>query len=219
MEIEFYCDSYGNSLESSLEDLRVEDFNGYLTLSYEQLTCMNADYARYLGPRTLSLDLTGNDLTDLSFLGYFTKLHTLVLDGNGSIYYRTLPQLGSLSTFWANNCNITNYPEFISVLADRFPNLKFLCVLNNPGVPSYISRSRFYSIILYRNFVINRFPCIQHVDDCWVTEKKSFFQMAICYLYRRHKSSKYRLNSMRALSHRTLLKKKGPVKIVIPRLF
>uniref|UniRef100_A0A1B0EYF6 U2A'/phosphoprotein 32 family A C-terminal domain-containing protein n=1 Tax=Phlebotomus papatasi TaxID=29031 RepID=A0A1B0EYF6_PHLPP len=126
---------------------------------------MNIDYARYLGPRTYSLDLTGNDLTDLSFLCYFTKLHTLVLDGNTHMFVRTLPHLSGLSTFWANNCNIKNYPEFIAVVADRFPNLKFLCILNNPGIPSHIYRSRFYSIILYRNYVINRFPWIQHLDD------------------------------------------------------
>ncbi|XP_059621139.1 uncharacterized protein LOC132264828 [Phlebotomus argentipes] len=217
--MDFFNDSFRTSVGSSLEDLSVVEFNGALTLSYEELTNVNTDYARFLGPRTHALDLTGNDLTDLSFLGYFTKLHTLVLDGNTHMFIRTLPHINGLSTFWANNCNIQNYPEFIAVLADRFPNLKFLCILNNPGVPSYISRSRFYSIILYRNFVINRFALIQHLDDCRVMEKKSFFHMALCYLYRRSRANKYHDKSIKFLfSNKTFPRKKCTVRITVPRL-
>ncbi|GAB0092434.1 hypothetical protein DMENIID0001_074260 [Sergentomyia squamirostris] len=221
--MEFSYDSFGTSLvNSSLDDgsATVIEFDGSLTLSYEELTNINIDYVRYLGPRTYSLDLTGNDFTDLSFLCHFTKLHTLILDKNIHMFIRTLPHLHGLSTFWANNCNISNYSEFLAILADRCPNLKFICILNNPGIPSHIARSRFYSIILYRNFVINRFPRVVHLDECKVEEKKTFFQMAICYLYRRSRTHKLSDKApIKVLFHQTLVSRKRCIKITIPRLF
>ena len=84
------------------------------------------------------MDLTECGITCLENLQYFPHLETLVLDKNHLIDLTRVrcPTLPHLTTLWCNNNDIQQLPTFLAHVTMRFPQLRYLSMMENPVVPS-----------------------------------------------------------------------------------
>lgn len=74
---------------------------GQISLAFEKLTRIPQEIADSFAVNTNILDLSHNNLTDLSFLCNFHTLHSLILDKNSNLDEDTLPKLmPSLKLLW-----------------------------------------------------------------------------------------------------------------------
>lgn len=78
----------------------VVDDVGQISLAFEQLTRIPQIIADKYANDTLILDLSHNKLTDLRFLQYFHKMHSLILDKNTNLNLSTFPKLPALKLLW-----------------------------------------------------------------------------------------------------------------------
>lgn len=92
------------------------------------------------------LDVTCRDLKSLDGLA---NLRTLVLDDNLLQSHVVFPQLPCLEHLWVNKNNIDNLPVFIETVAEAFPRLKHLSMMNNLAAPSYFNGG---SVESYRDY-------------------------------------------------------------------
>ena len=71
-----------------------------LSLAYEKLTQIPQKIAEKFAKTTKILDISYNNITDLSFLQYFVHLNTLILDKNSLPDEKTFPLLPNLEVLW-----------------------------------------------------------------------------------------------------------------------
>lgn len=71
-----------------------------ISLAYEKLTQIPKSVAIEFADQTFILDLSYNNLRDLSFLSNFKNLHSLILDKNIELNDKSFPFLGSLKLLW-----------------------------------------------------------------------------------------------------------------------
>lgn len=71
-----------------------------ISLAYEKLTQIPRSVAINFAEQTFILDLSYNNLRDLSFLSKFKNLNSLILDKNTELDDKSLPFLGSLKLLW-----------------------------------------------------------------------------------------------------------------------
>jgi hypothetical protein len=82
------------------------------------------------------LDLTECYMNTFTNLIYFECLDTLVLDKNDIGDLRSVPTITSISTLWVNNNQVEDLHRFILDVKDKFPNIEYLSIMNNPSVLS-----------------------------------------------------------------------------------
>ncbi|XP_049297532.1 leucine-rich melanocyte differentiation-associated protein-like isoform X3 [Anopheles funestus] len=163
---------------------RSDDFdqNGErLSLAYEQLSQIPRKIAEKFSRTTTILDLSYNEIKDLSFLTHFRQLNTLILDKNVQPDERTLPTLPNLELLWLNHCDIINLQNWIYRIRECCPLLKYLSLMGNPGATSSFNGNSTLEHNDYRLFVISILPQLRYLDDSEVTaaqrtQAKSFKQ-------------------------------------------
>lgn len=107
-----------------------------LSLAYHRLTVLPYHIATdSLTSSITSLDLTDCKIQYLESLQNFTRLNVLILDHNNIEDISNCPSLHTLETLWCNNNRINKLGTFLNNCADKFPSLKHLSIMRNPGVP------------------------------------------------------------------------------------
>ncbi|XP_052898256.1 leucine-rich melanocyte differentiation-associated protein-like isoform X2 [Anopheles moucheti] len=146
------------------------DQNGErLSLAYEQLSQIPRKIAEKFSRTTTILDLSYNEIKDLSFLTHFRQLNTLILDKNVQPDERTLPTLPNLELLWLNHCDINNLQNWIYRIRECCPSLKYLSLMGNPGATSSFNGNSTLEHNDYRLFVISILPQLRYLDDSEVT--------------------------------------------------
>ncbi|XP_058125253.1 leucine-rich melanocyte differentiation-associated protein-like [Anopheles ziemanni] len=146
------------------------DQNGErLSLAYERLSQIPRKIAEKFSRTTTILDLSYNEIKDLSFLTHFRQLNTLILDKNLRPDERSLPSLPNLELLWLNHCDINNLQNWIYRIRECCPSLKYLSLMGNPGATSSFNGNSSLEHNDYRLFVISLLPQLRHLDDSEVT--------------------------------------------------
>lgn len=135
--------------------------NGRISLAYENLRSIPKKIAEKFASKTKFLDLGYNDFTNLSFLMFFDRLHTLILDRNMNLDVLTLPYLPNLRILWINNCNISNIDAWLYRIQDQCPNIQQLSIMGNPGAMTLMSTVPKRD---YRDYVFNKLPSLKYLD-------------------------------------------------------
>lgn len=98
-------------------------------------------------------------------------LKSLILDNNEIQELRHLQCQLNVETLWLNNNNIYDLEDLLDNLQKKFPNLRYLSMINNPCCPSVLDTT--YQ--RYRNYIIYRLKSLKFLDFREVTdiERKS----------------------------------------------
>lgn len=87
---------------------------------------------------------------DLGFLEYFTELTSLIADRNPINSVDTnIPWLSKLELLYLNYCKIDDL-YWVATLRYNCPKLKYLSLMGNPVVPSFMTRGNMYQYLQYR---------------------------------------------------------------------
>eukprot|EP01130_Rhizamoeba_saxonica_P004545 TRINITY_DN1854_c1_g1_i2.p1 TRINITY_DN1854_c1_g1~~TRINITY_DN1854_c1_g1_i2.p1 ORF type:complete len:479 (+),score=77.14 TRINITY_DN1854_c1_g1_i2:306-1742(+) len=119
-----------------------------------------------------NLDLSYNQLSDISILQNFYHLQTLILDNNQITEHTTFPHLPSLKNL-SVNCNfIVDIEEFLNQIAPIYPTLQYLTTMYNSCCPLFHEHKHHY--YNYRIYVLSRLLCLQLLDEtaCSAEERK-----------------------------------------------
>ncbi|XP_066252833.1 uncharacterized protein [Euwallacea similis] len=148
-----------------------DDFKlGRLSLAHEKLTNMPKLICDEFGPTVKILDISDNNIKSLDFLEHFTTLTSLVADKNPINSIDTnIPWLPHLELLYLNRCKIDDL-YWVKTLRYNCPKLKYLSLMGNPVVPSFMTRGNMYQYLQYRLYVISSIPSLMHLDDKRVTE-------------------------------------------------
>jgi len=142
----------------------------HLSVVGQDLEALPSALAQQYGSKAKRLDLSYNSIRDLSALGSFVSLDSLVLDYNNVEDTLELPSLPSLRTLSLNSNNISDLEKFLPRVAAAFPHLTFLSLLKNPGCPNELTGKDQDDYRRYRIFVIYRLPNLKFLDSSPVTE-------------------------------------------------
>ncbi|MBN3310259.1 leucine-rich melanocyte differentiation-associated protein [Amia ocellicauda] len=118
------------------------------------------------------LDLSFNLLEDPALLGELEKLTTLILDCNNYTSHVKFPYMPSVTTVWINKNKIKNLPIFVEEIRRKFPNVKFLSMMNNEAAPSYFNGGTLTQYLDYRQYVISQIPGLEVLDDKEILEEE-----------------------------------------------
>lgn len=146
--------------------------HGIVVLSYEGIEEVYHDLAVEFSKFAIALDLTENEITDLSFLRTFHKLQSLVLDKNRHMEPRSMPTMKSLQILWLNGCNIPDISKWVDVIRVRCPKLRCLSLINNPGARSLINLSTSHENEEYRAYVAGRLKNLEYLDEAPITRSR-----------------------------------------------
>ncbi|XP_055849673.1 uncharacterized protein LOC129914436 isoform X2 [Episyrphus balteatus] len=135
--------------------------NGRISLAYENLRSIPKRIAEKFASKTKFLDLGYNDFTNLSFLMFFDRLHTLILDRNMHLDVNTLPFLPNLRILWINNCNISNIDAWLYRIEDQCPHIQQLSIMGNPGTMTLMNAQANND---YRDYIFNKLPSLKYLD-------------------------------------------------------
>ncbi|CAG9772537.1 unnamed protein product [Ceutorhynchus assimilis] len=138
---------------------------GRLSLAHEKLTYMPKLVCDEFGPSVKILDITNNSIKNLDFLEYFPELTSLIADKNPINSLDTnIPWMPKLELLYLNHCKIDDL-YWIETLKYNCPNLKYLSLMGNPVVPSFMTQGNIYQYLQYRLYVISLIPTLIHLDD------------------------------------------------------
>lgn len=161
--------SMKGNLSSSSQYNEMEGSGERLSLAYEKLSKIPRKIAEKFSKTTTILDLSYNDIKDLSFLSHFRQLNTLILDHNPQPDEKTLPSLPNLNLLWLNHCDIDNVQKWVYRIRDCCPSLRYLSLMGNPGATSSFNGNSTLEHNDYRMMVISILPQLRHLDDVEVT--------------------------------------------------
>lgn len=139
--------------------------HGIVVLSYEGIEEVYQDLAAEFSKFAISLDLTENEITDLSFLKTFHKLQSLVLDKNRHMNPKSMPLMKNLQILWLNSCNIPDISKWIDVIRVKCPKLRCLSLINNPGAKSLVNLSTSHENAEYRSYVAHKLKKLENLDE------------------------------------------------------
>lgn len=128
---------------------------------------------------TRSLDLTGNNLTNVDFLRNFAELREVVLDHNAISHWASFPHLPKLTSLSINHNHILQIDTFVAHLVEAGfgKKLKYLSTLGNTANPSFDRlEHRYYN---FRIYIISKLPNLKMLDSRDVTEAERRHSQAI----------------------------------------
>lgn len=140
-----------------------------LNLAHQNLRNVPKTLINSFQTRVKIIDLSNNNINEVSFLKSFTSLTCIILDHNEIGSNAIFPFLPNVNILWLNYNNVTMLNEFIKRLASSFPSLRQLSLMGNPGVPQ-CHEDTYYDYLRYRLFVISCFSGLEYLDDRPVTE-------------------------------------------------
>jgi len=120
---------------------------------------------------TRELDLSENRLTNIDFLAQFYRLKTLIVDNNNITHNTRFPALPKLKTLFINSNLITALHPFLEHVAEAFPSLQYLSLLDNDANPFLIA----VDPSQYANFRIRCLRVLKHLrtlDSTMVTDEE-----------------------------------------------
>ena len=147
-------------------------------LAERGLSAVPEEIAETFGGTATLLNLTENRIRNADNIEKFEYLETLVLDKNGISDLNWCCKIPTLRTLQINNNSVTDLPEFITQVQDRFINLTWLSMMRNPCCPC------FWNIVeneqeneqeqyrRYREYVLYRLPKLQFLDATPVTDEE-----------------------------------------------
>uniref|UniRef100_A0A6P7G281 Leucine-rich melanocyte differentiation-associated protein-like isoform X1 n=2 Tax=Diabrotica virgifera virgifera TaxID=50390 RepID=A0A6P7G281_DIAVI len=141
-----------------------------LSLAHERMHSMPKILLEEVAPTVKILDISHNEFEKLDFLEQFQELTTLICDHNDITSNQNLPFLPKLELLWMNNCKILDLYRWVYRLSSSCPNLKYLSLMGNPGLPFYTNGGSNAEQMRYRLFLLSLFPKLVHLDDKPVTE-------------------------------------------------
>jgi hypothetical protein len=146
---------------------------GRVSLAYRDLVELSPALVAELSKSCKILDLTSNQISDLSPLRDVPNLEELILDDNKITSHTKFPPLPKLQNLWVNRNQINSLTSFIDKLVASCPNLIMLSMLNNEACPNYFNSGTPAQYQDYRYYVVNRMPKLQLLDSTAVspTEK------------------------------------------------
>ncbi|KAL3277300.1 hypothetical protein HHI36_012650 [Cryptolaemus montrouzieri] len=163
----------GNSLDNNIDKIRQEDAILHtLSLAYENLHTIPKIIVDELSNNIHILDISHNKIDDLSFLQEMKNLSSLICDHNEISSRTEIPYSPNLELLWLNHCKITELYPWCRKLRISCPNLRFLSLMGNPAIPSYIRGTEFDDYMQYRLFMISSFPHLIHLDEKRVTSNE-----------------------------------------------
>ncbi|XP_014244311.1 leucine-rich melanocyte differentiation-associated protein-like [Cimex lectularius] len=126
------------------------------------------------------VDVSNNNLIDVSFLQYFRVVRSVILDHNNLTENIEFPHMPNVNLLWLNYNRINHLFPFILKLKRSMPNLKHLSMMGNPIVPS-CCEDTYYEYVQYRLYVLSWLDKLEYLDDSRVTkyereEAKRFFK-------------------------------------------
>lgn len=87
---------------------------------------------------------------NLEFLEHFSELTSLIADKTPINSVDTnIPWMPKLELLYLNHCKINDL-YWVETLRYNCPNLKFLSLMGNPVVPSFMTRGNMYEYLQYR---------------------------------------------------------------------
>ena len=86
----------------------------------------------------VTLNLTNNALTSFEHIPLFTKLSTLILDGNGLGDMADCLPMPTVRTLWFNNNKVDDLERFLDQVCALFPDLDYLSMMRNPACPGFL---------------------------------------------------------------------------------
>ena len=121
------------------------------------------------------LDMSHNELADLSFLASFPAVITVVCDHNSvtDLGINSIPLLSRAETLSLNANQLTNLTKCINSIQRACPKLLHLSLLGNACCPNYLTQNgspKAYAD--YRKFVAAKLPGLRTLDGVRVTEKE-----------------------------------------------
>jgi len=144
-----------------------------LSLAYRDLSEVPPRIGEQFGQFLKELDLSNNELSDLTNLRDFQKLEVLVLDNNKLTSHTKIPSsLRTVHTLWVNNNEIANLSLFVDKLVASCPNLKFLSMLRNKACPNFFNGGTPKQYTDYRKYVIDRLRSLSVLDSSAITEQE-----------------------------------------------
>ncbi|XP_056601869.1 uncharacterized protein LOC130419287 [Triplophysa dalaica] len=144
-----------------------------LSFAYQNLSEIPYDTILQQQDTLEVLDLSYNLLEENpALLGGLEKLSTLILDCNNYNSHVKFPYMPSLTTLWLNKNKISNLPIIVEEICYKFPNIRFLGMMNNEAAPSYFNGGSFTQYVDYREYVISQIPSLEVLDDTEVQEKE-----------------------------------------------
>ncbi|XP_059143253.1 leucine-rich melanocyte differentiation-associated protein-like isoform X2 [Physella acuta] len=120
---------------------------------------------------TSRLDLSFNQLKNLSGLEHFKFLKELVLDNNELDDTVVFPCLKDLHTLTINKNKIRDLYKLVDQLVSCFPNLTYLSLLGNEACPNQLSSNEKdeEDYQRYRYYVVYKIPGLKFLDSSQVT--------------------------------------------------
>eukprot|EP00164_Ancoracysta_twista_P003576 GFYU01004775.1.p1 GENE.GFYU01004775.1~~GFYU01004775.1.p1 ORF type:complete len:229 (+),score=74.00 GFYU01004775.1:100-786(+) len=142
-----------------------------LNLNGRNLTCIPG-YLAEKHRKVTSLDLSNNKLINMDALASFTYLTDLILDKNGLQDLSACPIVPSVQTLWVNNNDINDLDKFLATLTDKFPNVHYLSMFNNPAAPDPFAGKDADDYKRYRYFVISKVRSLKFLDSAGITDEE-----------------------------------------------
>eukprot|EP00003_Mantamonas_plastica_P001961 TRINITY_DN1141_c0_g1_i4.p1 TRINITY_DN1141_c0_g1~~TRINITY_DN1141_c0_g1_i4.p1 ORF type:complete len:286 (+),score=69.49 TRINITY_DN1141_c0_g1_i4:428-1285(+) len=150
-----------------------------ITVDGEHLSCVGQDiqeipieFGESYGDTIKYLDLSYNQIKQLTNLDKFTKLDTLCVDNNELISEQVFPELSSLASLSLNNNNIEVLDTLISEVSDKCPNLRMLSLLKNPACPNYFFQKDDDDYNRYRYLVLHQLENLKFLDSSPVSKEE-----------------------------------------------
>eukprot|EP01095_Lingulamoeba_sp_RSL-Kostka_P000475 TRINITY_DN10759_c0_g2_i1.p1 TRINITY_DN10759_c0_g2~~TRINITY_DN10759_c0_g2_i1.p1 ORF type:complete len:227 (+),score=66.88 TRINITY_DN10759_c0_g2_i1:48-728(+) len=146
-----------------MEDYEVSQKGSHLSVVGQHLSSIPEDLAVDY-PNTTELDLSNNEIQNVSNLDGFTKLKNLVLDSNNLDSNQEFPKIDTLETLWVNDNNIEELTDFIEKVVESFPNLTYLSMFKNPACPNFFTGKEEDDYKRYRYYVLHKLPKLKFLD-------------------------------------------------------
>eukprot|EP01060_Flectonema_neradi_P037880 TRINITY_DN7777_c0_g1_i1.p1 TRINITY_DN7777_c0_g1~~TRINITY_DN7777_c0_g1_i1.p1 ORF type:complete len:242 (+),score=53.73 TRINITY_DN7777_c0_g1_i1:48-728(+) len=119
-----------------------------------------------------NLDVSDNELKDLSGLENFPDLTTLILDNNEIAAFTGMPLIKKLETLWVNKNSINDLNGLLDILSVKAPVLQYLSLLGNSVCKNDLVGSSKEESQRYRLYVIHKIPSLRFLDSLPVTDEE-----------------------------------------------
>uniref|UniRef100_A0A4P6DA15 Putative u2-associated snrnp a' protein rhodnius neglectus n=3 Tax=Rhodnius TaxID=13248 RepID=A0A4P6DA15_RHOPR len=140
-----------------------------LDLAHQNLKYMPKSLFKNYREVVQIIDLSYNQIRDVSFLEGCTQLTSIIVDHNELNSDVIFPRLPQVKLLWMNYNLLTRLHPFVERLAYSFQYLQHLSLMGNVIVPP-LNEDTFYHYLQYRLFVISRLQSLLYLDDRAVTE-------------------------------------------------
>lgn len=160
----------GDGPPSAIAEVEHVFSNGTLSIVSQGLQTLGPEWAERYGKETTRLDVSYNNLTELSNLGGFEKLVGIVGDNNNIKSLSGLPKLPSLTELSFNNNKLLDLGGVCTAIQKANKKLRFLSLVGNPMNPFLeVHTQDTVDYSRYRLAVLYELPTLKFLDSTSVT--------------------------------------------------